>query len=498
MAAPIIYGLVLGIGLIAAACSGSNGTENDADVDGPEPDADPEPDASTDADSDMDVDADGDVDGDTDNDIDADSDGDTDSDIDTDSGTDSGTDIDADADMDVDTDSDVDSDADTDSDSDTDPELCVRDGFNAYLFECSYAAEECSVFDIDISGDGMGFLSSYPVGRMGRLDIDGSDPLTISSQQFHDTIEDAYTESGNVYPIQVGELGSGNFLVPFENSSLESGVSVYDSSGAILQSDLLGTIHISSVLDIDPVDVSSGLLLGDRFYLPAAESITGAGLMLSYGEAADGTLDQGDVGFPVFLSGDYPNAIAATGGDEVAIVSEGGASGATIDIVDTSAIDPANAVVSTIVLGASNAGVLNELKLTGDLSYAVVACDASILKFVDMLAESVSGSIDLTAYGEIKDVAILGTTAYASVDTGAYEYDSGSVVMVDFTDAAAPVVTRAIDVGHGLGAIAVHSSGTVYVAAKSCWDEPLPLDDASAHLLRIIALDPALVTIDDV
>ncbi len=83
--------------------------------------------------------------------------------------------------------------------------------------------------------------------------------------------------------------------------------------------------------------------------------------------------------------------------------------------------------------------------------------------------------------------------AFASVDDGTAVGDSGKVVMVDFSTPSAPTVDRVIDVGHGLGAVAVHSSGTVYVAAKTCWDEAV---DDSLPIRRVIALDPAQVTED--
>jgi hypothetical protein len=505
MVAPIIWGLAVGVGLLATACSGSGTTQKSDDV---EPDAD----ASPDIDADNDADADGDNDVDTDSDADSDTDIDTDSDIDIDidADSDTDTDIDADSDTDSDIDSDVDTDTDIDADSDTDadtdsgtdtvtfPDPCERDGFNAYFFECSYLGDDCSAIDVDISGDELVFMTGYPTGRMGRIGIHASEPLNPLSQEFHDSVGDAYMGSGDIHPVQIEGMEDGRFLVPFENSVTAAGISVYDSAGTILQSDLLSTIYISSFLEIDPVDVRSGLLLGGRFHLAAAESITGAGLLLSYAQAADGTLDQGDVDFPVFTSGDYPPAIAALGGDEVALLNSGGADGVTMDIIDTSVVDPADAISSTILLGSAAADALSELKLTSDLSYAIVACDASVLKFVDMDAESVAGSIDLAGLGEIMDVTILGTMAYVSADSGDYLGDSGKVAIVDFSVPATPVLTRTIDVGHGLGAIAVHDSGTVYAAAKSCWDEELPADDASAPLKRIIAFDPALVTADDI
>ncbi|MBN1283260.1 MAG: hypothetical protein JXA24_05765 [Proteobacteria bacterium] len=460
MLPPIIFGIAIGVGFLAGACSGSDKAKEDS---GPDADAD----VDTDADTDTDTDTDTDVDTDTDTDVDTDADTDTDTDVD------------------------------TDSDTDTDvPNPCVRDGFNALFFECSQGSDDCSLIDLDISGNTLSFMSTFPLdNRGGKIGVGASDPLSPTSHQFFDSIDDAYAGTDDLHPVQMVELDGGEFLVPFENSAFASGVSVYDPLGTILQSELLSTVSVGGFLFIDPVEVRSGLSLGGRLYFAVAESITGTGLMLSYAQAIDGTLDQGDVDFPVFASGDYPVAIEHLGGDLVAMLNSEGEGAASIDIVDTAEVDPADAVIATIPLSALSADILCEIKLTEDFAYAVVAGDASWLYFVDMAGESQVGSISLAAHGAVMDVTVLGDMAFASVDNGAAEPDSGKVVMVDFSNPAAPSVERVIDVGHGMGAIAVHASGTVYVAAKSCWGEAA---DDSLPMWRIVAFDPSLVTVDDV
>ncbi len=406
---------------------------------------------------------------------------------------------------------DVDSGTDTDVDAGPDP--WERDGFNGIFSDPKVGSNPCPVIDLDMDANRMRMMCSYPINRMGAIDLDSADPMNLDpleateaafgsgNQNFIGMTLSGY---GEVIPAQVQPLSNGYQMVPFFSSKDIADGGTYEISGlafingsGTVNTSLVDVISFSGdpALEIHPVSIASGVVSQDRLFLPATESVSGQGILLSYGINSDGTIDHNDVRLPVMTSGDEPASIAEVSSESVAVLNTSGASGATIDLITSNAGDPASAILNTISLGVDQAVPLPELPMTSDKHYAVVAGGTgsamSNILIVDLAGHSVAGSVNLGSIGSVRGIAVRGNRAYVSLDDGTASASSGKVAIVNFSTPAAPVQEgTSVSVGYDLGAIAVHESCATFVAVTDpWWMDPETSETRWSH---IVAFDPEI------
>jgi hypothetical protein len=418
-------------------------------------------------------------------------------------GTDGGTDVDTDTDVDSDTDVDTDSDTDGDTDVDGGPDPWDVPGFEAKYYECSYNAAPCSIIDLDVVDDRMDIMTATPINCKGTISIDAADALVSQTALFGTggkfCVSGPIDGYGPIVSVQVEELANGYFFVPFSSSSSTatiSGLSFIDADGNVATN---GIESISFSADPDltvelPQGLKSGAVVGEKIYLPMHEEASGAGLVVPYALDDDGSFDETAAQLPIMTTGDRPSAVASIGGDQIAVLCPEGTAGASIDIIDTTAVDPAAAVVANIPLEVEEdvvvdtAVALHELPLSEDASIAVVASregGMNTIFVVDIAARQVAGIHTFPAEGGgVKDISVKNDKAYIGLDTC-------RAIVLDISDPTAPAVEKSISAGYGLGALAVHDSGVVYVSCQAGFWEEVPDDDAPYW--RLIAFDPALV-----
>ncbi|MFH1830733.1 MAG: hypothetical protein ABH871_08175 [Pseudomonadota bacterium] len=383
-----------------------------------------------------------------------------------------------------------------------------HDGFNDNYYTCSYSGD-CKVLDLDINQNKMHLMTGYPTNRKGLINIDSNDAMTSASASFGTGdqyfIGEHVDGLGHIHPVQVTELQNSFFLVPFEeDQAFMSGIALIDDNGAskkwLLQQ--IKYAQVEPILEIDLSKIQAGVIKevdgDDRLFLIASNKVTDSGLVLSYGIKLDGSLDQNDLKLPIYTSGQKPCAVESLSTNEIAVLNSEGANGASIDIINTEQQNPAQAVVATISLGQNVKVVpLYELALTADKNYAVVAggtgSQLTTIYIVDMVNRQVAGSIDISQYAdEVRGIEIKDDKAYISTDNSA---GIDKVFIVDFSSPSSPTLAQTIDVGYDLGAIAVHESGVVFVAATDRWYEAE--GTASERWTHMVAFDPALVDVTD-
>ncbi len=436
---------------------------------------------------------------------------------------------DAGGDSDVDGDSDTDADADSGVDAGSIPsDPWEREGFNGKFVECVNETT-CTVLDIDIyqeqSPDTMHLMTAYPHNRKATANLVLGFPMNSpeisygSGEQFD--IQAIYNGWGEIHSKNVSSMSEG-FLVPFETSKPISETEINEAIG-LASIDELGDVAYSLVDEVavesesdagapfeteaaHPVKVGAGVELGGTFFVSASEELTGDGMLMAFDINEWGAIGDPPDSYLGYIptSGKYPVAVAAVGEDSVAVLNTEDEAGVSIDIAN---VDSASITGQIPLASYPKAVALGELPISDDGEYAVAAVgstgDMSTLLFVDMdlmsVVGSTVGSTEFCEGADIRDIILLGTKAYVSVENACPKQDddegtTGKVAVLDFSDPTSPVVERLIDVGYDVGSIGVHGSGIVYVAVTDRWWEvPGTAENPWSY---VVAFDPARVTDD--
>jgi hypothetical protein len=405
----------------------------------------------------------------------------------------------------------------------------TRPGYNDSFASPVYSNNACRILDLDVRGDRMTLLCGNNLNRMGKLPIDGNDPMAPAQAQFgvgdKGAIGLTVAGIGLVTPVQVVELSNGNFLIPVNEgtgTSMASGIALvagtWDTPSAWTVSTTVFNEATNRIvygtnpqIILEPAELQAGLDVGGRIWVPAAEAQTLNSLLLSYGfEQSSSFLNTNDVKLPIFPGGSLqkePSTIASLGGTEVAVVNTSGAAGAQIVIVDTSIPSSTNAIVGTIPLNVAYATKLPELALTDDKRYAVLAGGddqnaLTKLLVVDLEARQLVGTAVLPpandgTVDEVRGIAIHDTKAYISLDDKKGTGMSARVAVLDFGTPDAPALASGVwVVGNGGGAIAAHESGTVYVVVTDRYGEDPGINTTPfSHIVAIDSQTAPLVQI---
>ncbi|MFA4874105.1 MAG: hypothetical protein WC956_04605 [bacterium] len=406
------------------------------------------------------------------------------------------------------------------AEADAGPDPSIRPGFNGLFASPKYGAVDCSVVDLDMKDNSITFMCGSVVNRMGRIDLNAGDPMksvvpAIKDQSDIGTASKLYSEcgaDGKIYSAQIVELANGSHIVPFNlECSQQDGGTFVRSGIAYLDATQNDKATVSPIGKADyqggamviPLDgMYSALMVGNKVFIPTSESATRNGEFIS-------TVFMGSENFNVnyvqtriatMTSGKGPTASAMLDDIHAIQLNTSGGSmsfqlpNASLDVVDTTSLNPAAAIGGNrIDLGVPSAAPLSELALTADKKYAVVAGGSgsklSTILIVDIQGKTVAGTIDLGNYGEVRGIDIRGNRAYVSFDDGTASVKSGKVVILDISNPDSPTILLGpIEIGHDLGAIAVHESGIVYVAVTDRWWET-PGKNAT-RWLNIVAFDP--------
>lgn len=402
-----------------------------------------------------------------------------------------------------------------------------REGFNG-----KFSDSPCPVLDLDIKGNAVTGICGYPGNRKFTMNLNATDPKASTVLNFGSgnagaigaeaNIDTACVSNAKIYPGQIESVGGDSFAVALNAECDAVSGGTFTKSGVAYINGAKGdettvsfikdvTYHSgSSEIIFRPVNMYGAVMAGEKIALPASEALTGNGMILTYDLSAQKYLNYNSVGQIIFTSGKKPVAMAMLDDTyAISLNAQGGQqswqlSGASLDVVELrSQADGGTSagVVATIPLGVDFVGTdpadapPPELAITADKKVAVVNggndTNRSKILIVDIEGKRVAGSIDLGNQGKVRGIAVMGTRAFISMDKGENTATSGSVVVVDFSDASNPkIVGSPISVGHDLGAIAVHESGNVFVSVTDrWWETPGSNKTRWSH---VVALDPAI------
>lgn len=367
------------------------------------------------------------------------------------------------------------------------PDPRLRDGFNGDFANPTSSFQLCPIVDLDISGDRITGMCGPNVNRMFQIDVDANHPLdavpVVMGAAAPVTI---FGTPGRIVPAQVQEV-EGGYVVPFsaEEAPLVCGLSFIAPDGEAVTKlvDPIDGVSVSRLQSC--IETEDGGEEGNLSCAAWDTAADNAAKLLSYRLTPDGVIDRHDDGELADLPGAKPVSITRLGGTTVAIVRLEGLAGPAIDVVDLSEGEPA-AVIATIALPRAPLP-RPELAVTEDGSRAAILTQDGYLLLVDLVGGQVEGEVNLG--GAPRDVAISGAAAYVS--------NENAVQVVDISDPQNPQVMQTIDGLYDLGSIAVHSTGTIYVAATARWWEGaeaaaacLAGDPAAVCRTHIVAIDP--------
>lgn len=368
------------------------------------------------------------------------------------------------------------------------PDPRPRTGANGEFSNPADAFQPCQIVDLDISGDRITGMCGPSINRMFTVDVDLASPLTPRPSLMgvgSPTI--LVGTPGKIRPAQVMELPGGS-VIPFsaDEAPLVCGLSFVAPGGGVTTR-LVDPIGGVQPYGLQSAVVADDVMAGTRLFVPAWNAAgDDAAELLSYGITPGGALDQHDPGSIIGLPGQMPVSIAKLDATTAAVVRLDGADGPAIDLVDLSGADPTHRIIGTIPLPRVPLP-LPELNVSEDGMKAILLTEDSYLLTVDLVGLQVEGEVALG--GAPRDVTLKGSMAYVS--------NENAVQLVDLTDSTTPSIVQSIGQMYDLGPIAVHSSGTIFVAATARWWEGadaatacLVNDPAALCRTHIIAIDP--------
>ncbi|MFH0800254.1 MAG: hypothetical protein V2A66_08770 [Pseudomonadota bacterium] len=359
-----------------------------------------------------------------------------------------------------------------------------------------------NVKDIDVRDNHLTILSD--LNLMLRAKLDPANPGKQLAPTWSKPLGTQINVEKNatISPVQVVDFLDGTYMVPFTVSGSQTFSSGADlvsvdpkatlpNLDAVKGSTLNPVTLLTPAVSIKP-EVLSGLIYSKRAIVASSnctDKPVAKGCLLSYGIVNGSFETSNNVQLAAWLTGKNALAVEMLDGTMAAALSNdvdknGVGTMAYIDIVDLSLPFTSATSPKPISLGIGDAVSFGELAVTDDKSHAAVVSKTGEIRYVDLAAQTVASSFDLSKVppfaGKPKDLAIDGTTVY--VDTDQY------IFVVDFSDAANPKVSKVMYPGaQNLGAMAIYNSTYLYVVSSS--DCGQYRDSPGDHVLGINLLN---------